>query len=410
MRKPWFPYLLLPLGILIGYLLPDPTPGAGSSSHSSEAPSKRTKLSAENHSSRENEKARLMALALTAGSDDISKNGNIANEISLSDIPGVLQELLKLSGPNGLHYIAGENYRKLLERWAAEDFTSALAWADRHPSSEVRKDALRTILYQHLETDLKETTELVLRYADKENLELGLEGVLFLAIVKEGAIETFDFLLKIPYRGGDSHRSPGHFPEGFDYPLFMSKLVEHQASQPRGTYLPFRFFPSDVLSKWAKIDRDSALDFSLTNPEIKLEGFSNVLERFMDYSDMEKSSRWLSNLIATSSPEVREQIYEVADDLIPPTLGAAPYFSLIEKLPDTALKQEAVGSLLSEIVVFPSSKRNRPYLPLINLLPDTDTKMKVIEQYSSAGAFLHLTDAELADFGLSRALLENEAN
>lgn len=78
--------------------------------------------------------ARIKRLADSIGKNSHDDTKEYAlDKADLSDIPAILDRLLSEAGPSGLSSETPEAMDKMLERWAKDDFESALHWAKTHP-------------------------------------------------------------------------------------------------------------------------------------------------------------------------------------------------------------------------------------------------------------------------------------
>jgi len=407
MKKQWLPLLFLPLGILIGYLIPHSSQNSTAEENPSQVRPDRPNRPGGSRSSTASETTRISAIVLSLQDMDPKQRESFTNEVALEDIPGLLNSLLQQAGPDGIDYQTREIYNRMMLRWASEDFPGALAWADRHPVAAVRRNALRAILSERIADDYDGTLALYLQYRDKENLDLYMSYNFFQEAVKAGPQAAFDLLLNFQTQDGGANGGDGGFPQGFDYPAFMSLVADHYLSRPEGSTNQFSYFPSDVLEEWAKIDRDAALDFFLKAPDISFQEFSEVGRQFIDFTDIKSSVSWLENQIRTATPENRKRILGDAGSLFPDEMGVSPFLTLVDGISDEPLKREVTGQLLRSLGRTSRSNGPNPYLLLINTFPDSATKLKLLKEQGAERVFHELPDKQLSEYGLSREMLES---
>ena len=97
----WLSYLLLPLGILIGYLIPHPSSAPAPLTDTSSPPPRRNRPEVPSDPARS---ARILALADRIGKGDRSGEDNSSATVAIADIPAIIERLLSQAGPSGLSW------------------------------------------------------------------------------------------------------------------------------------------------------------------------------------------------------------------------------------------------------------------------------------------------------------------
>lgn len=364
MRDHWPALFLLPLGILIGYLLPHPADRAAPPSPSPAAtsgpsrtrPPERDTLSA----------SRIRALVETIATRDRS---NPPPVVPITDIPAVIAQLLSQAGPYGLPWELKSAIDKMLTQWAKEDFNGALAWATAYPNLNAASNFLQTILKVHAKEDFDNTLAILATLRDTPGLHVEVGSELFGLGVKRGAGQAFEILdASISYDGGSSG-STADFPADFDFAIF-AKLISDRIEQAKSEnkQVGFDFFPSNLLDEWAKRDPTAALEFYLGDTDLPFNDLGNITNTFLNISDPSSTYPWLGEQYQNLEGKQRSKFVEGLTSVYPWEMGSQPLIGLANSLPTPALRERMATEMLAG---FGSRGRNgqMPYLDLLIIIP-----------------------------------------
>ena len=87
----WRPYLLLPLGIIIGYVMPKPPNGTPPRTDAASHPPRRNRTEAPADTVRS---ARILALADRINNRERNSGDSVSSTVDIRDIPAILERLL----------------------------------------------------------------------------------------------------------------------------------------------------------------------------------------------------------------------------------------------------------------------------------------------------------------------------
>lgn len=392
------PYLLLPLGILIGYLIPR---DADSHPITQTSPSPRKDRSKPRASDVE-KSSRIQALAdgITKGSDDHIEDSDTP-EAEIADIPAILERLLSQVGPSGLPWGVRSEINEMIQRWAKEDFEGAYQWARTHPNENARKDFLQAILQAHAETDFDSTLALLKSLQSDDGIILDLGSELFDTAAKLGARAAFEVLAACPSESGGRGGSGAKFPEGFDFKTFAELSAKH-AKDAKGSF-PFSHYPTNVLEEWAKIDVTAALEFFIAHGELPFNDLGSITKTFVNMAEPTSAYPWLSQQYENLNGEQRERFAGDFHSVFPHEMGTAPLIGLANSIPSPELREQLIFDMIKGFGGVYAGGNNSPsYIDLLRVLPTPEKRLEAIGQSSLRYSMDSVPDQKLSELGITR--------
>ncbi len=399
-------YLLFPLGILTGYLIPRSQPvGESVTKNDTHAPRANGPNRPKSISS-PHETARILALA-----DGISaskrQNDKEQKTIASADIPAVITHLLSQAGPSGLNWKVRSEIDRMLVNWATEDFDSAFAWASSYPNKNAAKDFLEVILRERAKTDFEGTMTCMNKIRDESGIKLNLGQFLFDAAAKRSALEAFNVLAAFPSDGNGLSASEVEFPPGFDFKTFAELTSTHMKNNKNDGYIAFSYYPSNSLKEWAKVDSSAALEFYLSSDQHPFNNLGQITSAFINLTKPESAYPWLSEQYAALEGSQRSKFGRSLNSVFPHEMGVAPLVGLVESLPTPALKNEMVTDMLKGFGGTYSNGNKMMYIDLLSLLPTPAERLEVIRQSHMRYSMSEASDEKLSEFGITREQIKN---
>lgn len=394
----WLSYLLLPLGILIGYLIPR---DADSHSITQESPPPRKDRSKPRATDAEkSERIRALADGITKKRKGHSDDSD-PPEAEIADIPAILERLLSQVGPSGLPWDVRSEINEMLQRWAKEDFEGAYQWARTHPNENARRDFLQAILQAHAETDFDSTLALLKSLQSDDGIILYLGSELFDTAAKRGAREAFEVLAAFPSESGGRGGSGAEFPEGFDFKTF-AELSAKYAKDTKGSY-PFSHYPTNLLEEWAKIDATAALEFFIANEELPFNDLGSITKTFVNMAEPTSAYPWLHQQYEDLDGDQRARFAGDLHSVFSYEMGAAPLIGLANSIPSPELREQLVFDMIKGFGgVFTGVNRAQPYVDLLSVLPTPEKRLEAIQRSSLRHSMDSVPDQKLSELGITR--------
>jgi len=401
MKRQWLPYLLLPLGILIGYLIPK----------KADAPSGITSESPPPRKNRPSSPPRLPDQSLRIRTiidqaDGVSSQDweQFTESIRQEDIQACLNELLARSGPGGLPYGMREEFDALLGNWAGADFKAAYAWANSIPGEQAKTDLLTVVLSRHAVSDFQETIAIVRGLTDRQGRKIHL-GDEFLSAAAGVSAELFAEAVSLSSIDmNDPFEGNVRYPEEFDFKTAAWLIENASKNRPKNEPVEPITIPHSFISEWSKRDTDGALDFYLKTNLATIYDMGQIVGEKFDMSKPAESFPWTLEKISEFPTEQREKFIRnlpgVYQDNSVETLIA-----LANSAPTTAAKQELVMSMLKG---FGHSRTDEKllYADLLTLLPTRELRLRAISKPNILPYVDLIPDATLQTLGISRSDLE----
>ncbi len=398
----YLPYLLLPLGIAIGYFIPRPAPEQPSIVQPSPAPREQRPKPA---SASPEKAARIKALA-----DSMTKNSTNYSEkpahqtADIADIPAILDRLLSQVGPSGLSHQARWYIDQLLQRWAKEDFEGAYHWAKTHPNENARKDFLKSILKSRVVADYDGTLALVKSLKNDEGITLDMSSELFGAAIKRGAKQAFEALALCPSVNSGMTGSSTVFPKDFDFKTFAELAAQHAKVAENA---PFSFFPSNLLESWAKTDATAAFDFYIENETLPFNDLGNITKAFLNIAEPASSYPWLQQQYESLTGEQRAKFAADLESVFPSEMGAAPLVNFANSIESPQIRENIVKDMLKSFgTMTRGGDDSYTYIDLLNVLPTPEKRLEAIHQSGMGGASASFPGQKLLELGITREQIE----
>ncbi len=397
----WLSYLLLPLGILIGYLIPHPSSAPAPLTDTSSPPPRRNRPEVPSDPARS---ARILALADRIGKGDRSGEDNSSATVAIADIPAIIERLLSQAGPSGLSWQLQSEIDNMLARWAAEDFDSAFSWAKGYPSANASKDFLEAILEKRAETDFEGTLALVKSLLADDGIRLDLGKELFDTAVKLGAERAFEALIACPSDGYGSSGSTGNFPPGFDFKAFAELSMDFSKNR-KGGGSAFSYYPTNVLEEWAKSDTTAALGFYLSSSELTFNDLGDITKSFIDPSEPESAYPWILEQYRNLDAEQRKKFAGDLNSVFPSEMGAAPLLKMVNAIPDPALREQIAKEMFDG---FGGSRtgNSMPYLDLLSVLPTPAARLEFLSKSNMRYSISLAPQDKLDSLGITKEQID----
>ncbi|MGJ8642526.1 MAG: hypothetical protein ACSHX9_03885 [Luteolibacter sp.] len=391
------PYVLFPIGILIGYILPNPQPTQ--TAVSEESTPTRSNRPRPNPQQAQHD-SRVRALAETLSNAKRSDKIQADEEVAIGEIPGVIELLLQQAGPSGLSSTLRSSIDNMLEKWAKEDFQGALAWASAHPNRNAAKDFLETILEEHATENFDETIAIIKSLQNDPSINLELGNDLIKPAAERGAKEAFEVLALFPSTDGSYGGHDIQFPKDFNFQTFADLVSAHINKEGKNPS-PFEFFPTNVYEEWAKVDAQAALQFYLGEGELTYGDLSDITKSFLDVSDPPSTYSWISEQYSILDDDSKKRFTAGLDKVFPYGMGTKPLTGLLESIPNTALREEMLGQMLDG---FGNTTRDgkKTYVDLLAVLPTPEKRLQAIKGNNIRYSLLSQSDEVLASIGLTK--------
>lgn len=249
--------------------------------------------------------------------DEYSERRKWLEDLSIGQIPVLLEALCANIGPGGLDYQDKSAIEKSIERWLKEGPDECVAWINQLQPGATKRYFLKTLLEEMLKTDPERALAMSESYQseDPDWKHQAITARYVRSKISDAwkkpdatAEEMLTLFSELPRGSSCGGSSIDAYPENFDFQAFLDGVASwnREDGKKPGT------MPSDLLETWASRDPLAAarwfLQTSEENVSVPFQDWDNIAAAVTATSGAAAYHQWTADLLAQAPEKQFESI------------------------------------------------------------------------------------------------------